>query len=233
MKNYVFIFGVLCLTFIGISQESITDSLPPDNQYSEDQFYLAVTYNILTHKPDKLSQSGFSSGLHAGFIRDFPINKKRNIALGIGMGYAVSTFNQNMLIYKDEQGNTQFTILNQAESGYTKNKFATHAIEIPIEIRWRNSSPTRYSFWRVYTGFKLGYVFAHGTKFKGELGSFKYTDIEAFNEFQYGLTLSFGYQKWNAHLYYGLNEIFDNTANSNDKPINMAVAKIGLIFYIL
>ena len=79
----------------------------------------------------------------------------------------------------------------------------------------------------------MSYVFAHGTKFKGELGSFKYQDIKEFNALQYGLTLSVGYNTWNAHFYYALNPIFGKSAKLEGESLDMAVAKIGLIFYIL
>lgn len=233
MKKYILIFSFLCSVIVGFSQEVSVDSTTIDTQYREDQFYLSFTYNLLTKKPENLSQSGFSSGLHAGFIRDFPINKKRTFAIGIGVGYAVSTFNQNMLINRDASGNTEFSILDQSDINYSKNKFSTHTLEFPIEFRWRNSTPTSYNFWRIYTGVKMGYVFAHGTKFKGDLGSLKYQNITEFNQFQYGLTLSFGYNTWNAHFYYALNPIFDSSAKLEGNTLDLSVAKIGLIFYIL
>lgn len=233
MKNLFILLILYVIPFLGKSQNVLSDSTSVDSLYREDQFYFSLTYNILTNKPENLSQSGFSSGLHLGFIRDFPINQKRTFAIGVGLGYAVSTFNHNMLISKVGGGNTEFSILDQSDVNYSKNKFSTHTLEFPIELRWRNSSPTNYNFWRIYTGFKMGYVFAHGTKFKGDIGSLKYQDIKEFNQFQYGLTLSFGYNTWNAHFYYALNPIFDNSAKLDGNTIDVSVAKVGLIFYIL
>ena len=53
-----------------------------DDLYREDQFYFGVTYNLLGKMPQEMSQNGFSSGFHLGFIRDMPINKNRNITFG-------------------------------------------------------------------------------------------------------------------------------------------------------
>lgn len=215
---------------IGFAQKVIlkeTDSL-----YKEDQFYAGVTYNLIGNKPEGLSQSGFSAGLHLGFIKDMPINKRRNVAIGLGLGYSANSFNQNMLISKDNLGNITYSILTDSET-YSKNKFAVHAIEMPFEFRWRTSTPSEYEFWRIYLGFKLGYVFAHTTKYNGDLGSIKFSNINDFNDFQYGLTLSAGYNTWNFHLYYGLNPIFSNDAKLNAENIDMNAIKIGLMFYIL
>ena len=67
---------LLCLltafSFLSFSQEQ--DSIPQDLNYREDQFYISVTYNFLNNKPNGVSQQGFSSGFHGGFLRDIPIN---------------------------------------------------------------------------------------------------------------------------------------------------------------
>jgi hypothetical protein len=121
-----------------------------DSLYREDQFYIGVSYNLLGKKPMNLSQTGFSSGFHLGFIRDMPINKKRNVAFGIGLGISSNSYNQNLLIDKDNLGNSTYSILD-GNGTFIKNKFSTHLIELPFEFRWRTSTPTEYNFWRIYT----------------------------------------------------------------------------------
>ena len=143
-----------------------------DSLYREDQFYIGVTYNLLGNKPEKFSQTGFSSGLHLGFIRDMPINKNRNMAIGLGLGYSTNSFNQNLLISEDESGAIIYSILTD-NSTYTKNKFSNHLIELPLEFRWRTSTPEDYNFWRIYTGLKFSYMFAGTTKYKGDLGKLR------------------------------------------------------------
>ena len=64
-----------------------------------------MTYNLLVKRPKDINQSGFSSGFHLGFIKDMPINKNRNAAIGIGLGYSGNSFNQNMWINKNYAGN--------------------------------------------------------------------------------------------------------------------------------
>ncbi len=203
-----------------------------DSLYREDQFYIGVTYNLLGKKPMNLSQTGFSSGFHLGFIRDMPINKKRNVAFGIGLGISSNSYNQNLLIDKDNLANSTYTILDD-NGTFTKNKFSTHLIELPFEFRWRTSTPTEYNFWRIYTGFKVGYMFTHTTKYKGDLGSIKHSNISEFNDFQYGLTLSVGYNTWNINIYYGLNPIFSSDSLLEGNQLDMNAVKIGLMFYIL
>lgn len=229
-QTTIIILFALCFQW-SFTQETVVKET--DSLYKEDQFYAGITYNLLGDKPGGVSQKGFSTGFYLGYIKDMPINKNRNIALGVGVGYATNSFNQNMLISKDVSGNTTYAVLNDSSGGYTKNKFSTNSIEFPIEFRWRSSNGTDYEFWRIYTGFKLGYMFAHAAKFKGDLGEYKYRDIKDFNDFMYGFTLSAGYNTWNIYVYYGLNSIFNKDATLNGDAINMNEVKIGLMFYIL
>jgi len=232
MKYLLFTFIFIIGEHIVLSQEEPSTTVV-DSLYKEDQFYVGMTYNLLVNRPNDINQSGFSSGFHLGFIKDMPINKNRNVAIGIGLGYSGNSFNQNMLINKNDVGNFTYSVLNDTEISYTKNKFSTHMVELPIEFRWRTSTATEYRFWRIYTGFKMGYVFAHTSKFKGDLGSLEFNDDNDFNDFQYGLTLSVGYNTWNIHFYYALNPIFSGNAKLNDDVIDMSAIKIGLMFYIL
>jgi len=230
MKNLCFVFLFVISYQCAFSQDIETKAI--DSLYKEDHFYVGITYNLIGNIPSKVSQSGFSTGFHLGYIKDMPINKNRNVAVGIGIGYSANSFNQNLLVNKDASGHFEYRILSD-KSTYTKNKLSMHLVELPIEFRWRTSTPTDYNFWRIYTGFKLGYLFTHTTKHIGDLGTLKYNDVSHFNNFQYGLTLSAGYGTWNLHLYYALNSIFSNEATIDGNKIDMNAIKVGLMFYIL
>ncbi len=183
--------------------------------------------------PNDLKQSGFSSGIHFGVIRDMPINERRNRAIGIGLGLSANSYNQNVLISEDSGGNFNYQIIDESEISIKRNKFTTYTLEMPLQYRWRTSTAKEYKFWRIYTGIKVGYVFYNSSKFKGSIEEVKLTHIDDFNALQYGLTLSAGYSTWNLHIYYGLNPIFKDTAQLDGKAIDVNSIKIGLMFYVL
>ncbi|MBD0836624.1 porin family protein [Aestuariibaculum suncheonense] len=231
MRNRIwFVFLWISGVYQVIAQNTIEKVV--DSLYKEDQFYLAVTYNLFGNRPVDLSQNGFSNGLHLGFMKDMPLNKRRNVALSIGLGYSTNSFYHNLYISQDENQVTTYDIILQSDT-YTKNKFSNHIVEMPIEFRWRTSTPEEYKFWRIYTGFKLGYIFGNRVKYRGDLGDIQYNNIKVFEKFQYGLNLSFGYNTWNAYLYYALSPIFSKENQINGESIDMNNIKIGLIFYIL
>lgn len=226
--KYIFTAFIAFFCFQTLSAQDIDNSNELDSLYREDQIYLSVTYNIINNKLQGISQNGFSSGFHFGLIRDFPINTERNIALGIGLGLSANSFNQNLKI-TENSGIFQYEVIT---SGFNKNKFSLYQLELPFEFRWRTSTTGVYNFWRIYTGFKMGYVFSSTTKFVSSSENYKLNINETINNFQYGLTFSVGYDSWNLYLYYGLNTIFKDQM-LNNVSLDLSTIKAGLIFYIL
>jgi len=201
-----------------------------DSLYREDQFYLGLTFHLLGDLPADVSQSGFSGGLHFGFIRDIPINKRRNVAIGIGAGWSINTYGQELFIGNGENGKTVFSSLNDVD--YNTNRFSTQLLEAPIEFRWRTSTATTNKFWRVYAGLRLGYMYYSKSTFRDADNRITVTNIPELDKFRLGTTLTFGYNTFNFHVYYNLNPMFNN-AKLNEESIDMSVFKLGLMFYIL
>lgn len=206
---------------------SVVDSL-----YREDQFYIGLTYNILQKRPDGVTQNSFSSGLRFGFLRDMPINKRRNFAIAAGLGYSLNDYRQNIKI-DEVAGNPTYEVINEADVNFDKNKFALHFVELPIEVRWRTSTIQSHRFWRIYTGFKFSYLFLNKSKYVDGSEKIRIFNNDDFNKFQYGTYISVGYNTWNFHAYYGLNSLFKSDAKIEGKSIDMSTLNIGLIFYIL
>lgn len=200
-------------------------------RYREDQFYLGISYNVLLNYPGGVSQNGLSYGLLGGFIRDIPLNADCTFALGIGLGYGFNSYYSNLRALQGDEG-IEYVILTDRGS-YNRNKLETHLIEVPLELRWRNSTRETYKFWRIYGGVKFAYVAGSRSKYTTDefTDSFNNPDTE---NFTYGLTLNLGYNTFNLHLYYGLNDLFrDGITGPDGQQLEMAPLRIGLIFYIL
>lgn len=232
MKNkflILFALGTLPLVAQDVTEYSagVIDSL-----YREDQIYIGFTFHLLSDLPGEVKQKGFSGGIHTGFIRDFPINERRNIAIGAGLGWSINTYGQELFIGEEPDGETIFRDLNNLNVDYDTNRFSTHLVEVPLEFRWRTSTPESYRFWRVYTGFRLGYVYYLKSNFREEGNQVIQTDVPEFDRFRIGTTFTFGYNTFNFHVYYNLNPFFKD-AVLNDEQIGISTFKVGLMFYIL
>lgn len=212
-------------------QEEIPEVV--DSLYREDQIYAGLTFNLLSNGPANFAQNGLSAGLQLGFIRDFPINKRRNKAIGIGIGLAADTYNQNLRIGVEEDGTKTSFEITPDNVDVTNNRFTTYTLEFPIEYRWRTSTPTKYAFWRIHVGAKLGYIFSFKSTYEDATETEVLDTITEVNTFQYGPAFSFGYGAFNFQGYYGLNTLFADTARVEGQEVGLQVIRLGLVFYFL
>lgn len=212
------------------------DSIPKfegDLFYREDQFYVGVSYNVFSVIPSGMNSEGISAGLQFGFLRDFPLNKRCNLAIAVGAGFSYDQYGQNLKINEDELGNSSYTIIDSNQD-FKQNRFSVSVIEAPIQLRWRSSTVTEYKFWRVYAGFRVGYTIWNQSKYKDVFETIRITGISDFNKLRLGTSLSVGYNKFNLFAYYSLNPFFNENAVTTDgQKVNFHGIKLGLIFYIL
>jgi hypothetical protein len=226
------LFLVFFITLSSFAQDVAKDFDAIDSLYREDQFYLNITYNTLQKRPDGLKQNKLSTGLALGFLRDMPLNKKRTVALAAGIGYSLSIYNHNMGI-TDVNSETTYSILDTDNITFSKNKMSIHTVDLPLEFRWRNSTPDSHKFWRVHLGVKLSYLIYDQYKLESSQGNVRQTNLKDFNDFQYGIYLTTGWNTWNLYAYYGLNPLFKSSAKIEGQSIDMNTANFGLMFYIL
>jgi len=190
--------------------------------FREDQFYVSISYNILQKTPDNFNQYSFSTGLSAGFLRDFPISENRHWAIAPGIGYSFNDLKQNIDFS---------SISNGSETEIVKSRILLHYIDLPLEIRWRNATPDNHKFWRIYGGFMASYLLNGKFNYEASFGSGTENINDLLNKFQYATYLTFGFNTWNAYIHYGLNPFFDKNKTTTENDVT--TLKIGLMFYIL
>ncbi|MCA1965593.1 MAG: PorT family protein [Flavobacterium sp.] len=219
MRLLVSLFFIFFVS-IGFSQSETKPVV--DSLFREDQFYVSISYNILQKTPDNFNQYSFSTGLSAGFLRDFPISENRHWAIAPGIGYSFNDLKQN-IDFSSISDNTSTEIV--------KSRILLHYLDFPLEIRWRNATPDSHKFWRIYGGFMASYLINGKFKYEGDLGSGTENINDLLNKFQYATYLTFGFNTWNAYIHYGLNPFFDKNKTATEN--NVTTLKIGLMFYIL
>lgn len=213
--------------FFTVNMVAQKDSLQLGTRYSEDQIYTSVSYAQFFNQPSPISKSGFSYAFSAGFIKDFTLNKRGNISVALGIGYGFDFFNHELKV-EEINGITNFN----TGQDLTSNVFKSQNLEFPFELRWRTSTAKRYDFWRIYGGVKFLYNLSNEFKFEENSNESSYKNVSSYNQFQYGLTLSAGFDEFNVNIFYSLTPIFNNAVISGE-DINSAILKFGLIFYIL
>jgi len=231
-KRFIFnmktVFTTFILFFFGIAMFAQKETLKIGDRYADDQIYLSISYAQFYNQPTQISKSNFSYSLSTGFIKDFILNKQGNLSFAAGVGYGFDFFNHRLKV-EEINNSTLFT----SDDTISANLFNSQNLEFPLELRWRTSTAIKYSFWRVYTGVKFLYNLSNKYQFEDlNNTNFKYSNISNYSKFQYGLTLSAGYDEFNINVFYGLTPIFNNS-QINGEDINTKILKFGLIFYIL
>lgn len=229
------VFFSLLFVFISLKTFSqAIDSLPvldrtikvTDPFYREDQFYVGVTHSLMMKQPDNFSTNSISIGTNFGFLRDFPINKQRTVAIAPGFGFAFYNLRHNMALIDNDP--VKFEIDNDREKNVQKLSY----IEIPFEIRWRNSKVHSHKFWRVYTGIKYSYLLNATSKYNGSFGKYTFKNTDILSKSNIGVYVSAGFNTWNLYAYYGFKPLYNkNTLDANESKLNML--NVGLMFYIL
>lgn len=216
----IFIFS----NYLAYSQQ---EKKAVDSLYREDQFYATITYNLFQHKPSGYNQYSISSGISFGFLRDMPINKLRTWAIAVGLGYSYDNLKHNIKV-----DNTTSEILYSFDDSFDKNKLVLHQLDLPIEIRWRNSTFESHKFWRVYTGFKVSYLFADKSVFKSSTENITVRKNNDLSKIRYSAYLSVGNNTGNIYLNYALTPLFKDV-KINEENIKLSSFNVGFVFYIL
>jgi len=233
MKRFAF-FMLFWIAFSGYTQNKVpTDSLyRPDPYYLEDQLYFGISYIALRNLPAGIKQNGFSNSIRLGYVRDIPINEERNFGFALGLGYGHDSYFQNLRISIDEtDGKVKYKIL--ADANFQSNSFSVNKLEFPFEIRWRGSTPTKYKFWRLYTGITTSLVISTSSNYATKNVDVVYRDIQIINPWQFGFTAAAGYNTWNFNFYYGLSNIIKDDIKVDGVKMNMKEMRFGVIYYFL
>ncbi len=223
MKRLWFFF-ILFSTLIFAQDKPVKDSIV-DHKYLDDQIYFNASYQKLLKLPVNFSKTGFSYNLGMGFIKDLPVNKERNIGFGVGLGYSINAHYFNIKEPTDDLEDTPESIELKS------NKIALYMVEIPVQFRFRTSTPLKYRFFRFYPGLLFSYAFAQNHNLR-QKEDFNVNDVVDINKFQYGVNLAVGYNQWNFYLYYGFTDLFNETEN-NPYQIEARELKLGIALFFL
>ncbi len=179
--------------------------------------HLVVDFNTdrFQELPAGVEQGYFNFGVNVSLFHDHPINKKGSLAWAIGVGYSGLNIHHNARFsYTVDANNDIHTVWQPYPDGleYNKNKINLNYLEVPFEIRIRSMKESvedrSVANFRLYLGFKGGYLVNSHTKFRDAETKVKVYNIRNLLMYRYGPTVRIGFKKVALHGFYSLTSIF-------------------------
>lgn len=222
LGHYLLLTTFLCSKLFG------QDLATPVNSdfFREDQIYIGISLASLKSNSEDFKPRALSRHFQWGIIRDIPLVLSSKFSTGLGLGMSFERYTTN-LSYSVERG---FTFSETDLDFENPLYFSIQSFEIPITLRWRNTTFNDFAFWRIYGGLSLQWNYKNIAK----QNSYNILNSDELKKWGATAHLSFGYNTWNFYFAYRLNPIFNSSPRNNqDFSIQLTPIKFGLIFYIL
>lgn len=214
----LFFFWICFFCISGIAQEK-------KPSFREDQIFFGIAYPYFSGAPTDVIQNKLSYAFSVGFVRDIPLNTKRTVALGLGLGWDQAMLFNNAKF--SVASNTITSVLLAQE--YKQNHLSVQSLAFPLEIRWRNATEDNHAFWRIYSGISLHVPIQIQGVFVSEDGIREVVSLPSTSTL-FRWNAHFGFNTWNISISHDL-QPWASSSISKEK-FNIKLTKIGLIFYL-
>lgn len=230
-SRFIIFFLITTINSFAQDVKTTAPATELDSLYREDQFYCGVSFNLMQNKPQGYQSSKIAPTFTAGFLRDFPVNKNRTKAIGVGLGVTYNKFAHDLIVLENE-GTIEYTSPAFGVE-IDRNKLEQITVDIPLELRWRTSTPKGHEFFRIYSGLKLSYLVFSKSKFVSNEQTVVIFGNNDLTKLRTSAYVAFGYNTWNVLVSYGFSPIFKSNAKLNGQEIGLNNLNIGVMFYIL
>lgn len=195
-----------------------------------DRIVFDLNWDHWIKAPEGIKQGYFCIGASAYLFKDNPFGKKSNLSFAYGIGFSSHNVHSNgNFNYEIDQNNEIYTNLIEIPSSIDirKNKVSFSFIEVPLEFRMRTmnkSMEERRGFnFRLYLGFKGGWMVDNHTKYKDTESKIKVFNLENTLPYRYGPTVRIGFNKIAFNAFYSLSTVFEK-----GKGVELVPFSIGL-----
>lgn len=202
-----------------------------DNAERFDRIVVDINFNNWITAPADIKQQPYSVGISAYWFKDIPLGEKSNVAFAYGLGVDHHSVHSNGKIEYDvdADGNT-FTNMVPFDlpGGLTINKTVFNYLEVPVELRFRTMNRSReermgFNF-RLYLGFKGGWMMGNHTKYRDDNSKVKVYRLENTMPYRYGPTVRIGFNKIAFNAFYSLTPLFEKGKGVEVVPFSIGIS---------
>lgn len=171
--------------------------------------HFSYAHLTLLNAPEELEESARSQGWQIMFMYESPLGRRSHFSVGYGLGFTGNNWHSNLRITTNPGGgNLNYSYLS-TDSSYSKNRFSSSYIDLPVELRFRSKSNGTGRYFRLYVGALVGYKMGSFSQFKAGDYNVKHFKINDLSRWHYGVFVRTGFWLFNLYAYYGLNPVFD------------------------
>jgi hypothetical protein len=200
-----------------------------------DHIVVDISHDRFLDVPSGINQSNYSVGAGVYGFHDHPINRKSTLSLAIGLGYGGVNYHTNGRFAYTPNSNgdliTEF-LPNPPGLDIRKNKLNVNYLEVPVELRIRSMKVSMedrpITNFRLYMGFKGGWMVNNHTKYKDGNSKIKVYNIKNILEYRYGPTFRIGFKKISINGFYSLTPLFKDGFGPEMYPISFGISWIRL-----
>jgi hypothetical protein len=192
-----------------------------------DRLIIEINRTVWVGAPADIKPNWRSLGLNFAFMFDKPIGRS-NFSFGYGVGIFSFNYHSNAdFIYKlDSTSNNVTTVLQPKTIPYKTNSYNEKILEIPLELRFRSKTDTKF---KMELGVKGGYVINDFRKMVDGDGKIRVYNTKDINHFRYGVNFRIGVEQICFTACYYVSEVFQKDKGVNG--INMFSFGIAIIPY--
>lgn len=221
--KYALAAFILAISVLSMGQTRKEEIWSPP--IGEDRFLITFTNDGWLGAPDNINLRPYSLGIESHIMYDHQFGKS---ILSFSWGYGFSSHNvHHDGFFATDTTNAQNTRLYPFQKNYTftKNKLHATYIEVPLELRLRTKSDSPF---KLYAGFKVGYLVNLHSKTKDAAGKRKFYGIDNVMKLRYGVTGKIGFNTWALSGFYSLTPLLIEGRGDQLIPYS-----IGISFFLL
>jgi hypothetical protein len=196
-----------------------------------DRIIVDFTWTQWMEQVQGVDQGLYSFGISAIWMKDIPLGKRSNIALGLGLGFDSHNFHHNgeFEFTTNPDGSTFTSLVSRNGAVDLKtNKYALNYVDVPFELRLRTMNKTteermKFNF-RFYLGFKAGILVNDHLKISDNVSKRKIFNLPNTLPYRYGPTLRIGFNKISFVGFYSLTSVFKENKGTSLTPFNVGVS---------
>jgi len=190
-----------------------------------DRLILEINHTGWLNPPKGITMNWKSVGFNVALMFDKAIGRS-NFSVGYGIGFFSHNFHSNADFVNRYDSLKKYTVTDivPKTNNYTINRFAQKIVEVPLEIRFRTKTISKF---KIMLGGKVGYVFSDFRKVFDDKGHLKYYDNKNMNYLRYGVVARIGVEQFCLTASYYFSDVFKKDRSVNGIiPYSIGIAII-------